>query len=476
MDVFQALEKGAEEIYAVEVNPHLNKMMLEGDPSGYVTGDSTVLDSTGRLITLPEYSGGIYNDPRVTVVTEDARTFVRRHKNKFDVIYSLSSNTWAALGSGSFALAENYLFTTEAFKDYWESLTENGFLSMEHQVYMPRLVSEVIDALEDVGVEDPRSHFAVYNLPSLRRNLMLLSKQPLTEEIRKLAYGELTPEMFDTRHLLYPPPDSVEDNLINNIVTNGWKAEADSADINLSPSTDNRPFVAHMGLWKNFKRAKLEKVSQYAEFYGFPMSNIIIAIILLVVVVLLVPLNLVPYFTKADKLRTAPWLYFFLIGAAFMMVEVVLIQKYALFIGASFYSIATVLLTLLVASGIGSRFAKKIGNNTAFLGILVWLLLEIFVFRYITGGLTQLTIFPRVLVSALLVFPLGFFMGMPFPKGTLRVGELIDWGFAINGAASVLGATAVVAIAFVYGFSTALLIGALLYAIAYLLMSVKASW
>lgn len=282
--------------------------------------------------------------------------------------------------------------------------------------------------------------------------------------------------MFDTRHLLYPPPDSVEDNLINNIVTNGWEAEADSADINLSPATDNRPFVAHMGLWKNFKRDKLENISKYAEFYGFPMSSIMIVIILLVVVVLLVPLNLIPYFTKGEKLRAVPWLYFFMIGAAFMMVEVVLIQKYALFIGASFYSIATVLLTLLVASGIGSRFAKKVGNNAAFLGILIWLALEIFVFRYITGGLTQLTMLPRVLVSALLVFPLGFFMGMPFPKGTLRVGELIDWGFAVNGAASVLGATAVVAIAFTYGFSTALLIGALLYLIAYLLMSIKAVW
>ena len=56
------------------------------------------------------------------VVTEDARTYVRRHRGAFDVIYSLSSNTWAALGSGAFALAENYLFTTEAFQDYWRAL------------------------------------------------------------------------------------------------------------------------------------------------------------------------------------------------------------------------------------------------------------------------------------------------------------------------------------------------------------------
>ncbi|MGD9402464.1 MAG: hypothetical protein PVF95_09390, partial [bacterium] len=56
-----------------------------------------IRDSTGKIITLPEYSGYIYHDPRVRVVTEDARTYVKRHKGKFDVIFSLSSNTWAAL-------------------------------------------------------------------------------------------------------------------------------------------------------------------------------------------------------------------------------------------------------------------------------------------------------------------------------------------------------------------------------------------
>ena len=110
-------------------------------------------DEEGVLITSDRYSGHIYRDPRVRVVSEDARTYVRRHEGRFDVIYSLSSNTWAALGSGSFAFAESYLFTTEAFRDYWRALSDEGFLSMEHQVYMPRLVSAVLEALDDLGVE-----------------------------------------------------------------------------------------------------------------------------------------------------------------------------------------------------------------------------------------------------------------------------------------------------------------------------------
>lgn len=476
MDVMQALDQGATSVHAVEVIGHINKMMIEGDPAGYVAGDSSVMDSTGRLITLPEYSGRLYHDPRVKVVTEDARSYVKRHRNAFDVIYSLSSNTWAALGSGAFALTENYLFTTEAFKDYWNALTDGGFLSMEHQVYMPRLVSEVIDALTELGIDKPTDHFAVYNLPRLRRNVLLLSKRPLTDELRYRAYGDLTPEHQKHIHPLYPAPDTLRDNLINQIVLSGWRTMRDSADVNISPCTDNRPFVAQMGLWRNLTSDKLEAVNPYAEFYGFPLSKITIVIILMVVIAILIPLNLSPYLGKGEKLRLGPWLYFFLIGMAFMSVEVVLIQKYTLFIGASVYSIATVLLVLLAASGIGSRYSARIDTRVVFLGIVGWLLLDILVLGRVTGTLAVLPVGARVIVTALLIAPLGFFMGMPFPKGALRVGELVDWAFAVNGAASVLGATLIVLIAFTSGFNEALLAGGVLYLAAFGLISLERSW
>jgi len=476
MDVMQAMDKGATEIHAVEVIGHINKMMMEGDPSGYIVADSSVVDSTGKLITTVDFTGRIYHDPRVKVATEDARTYVKRHKNKFDVIYSLSSNTWAALGSGAFALTENYLFTKEAFQDYWNALSDDGFLSMEHQVYMPRLVTMVKEALAEEGVATPTDHFAVYNLPRLRRNLLLLSKRPLTDDLRYRAYGELTPEFQQHIYPLYPAPDSVEANLVNQIVLNGWRAMQDSAAVNLAPCTDDRPFVARMGLMKNLTRERIEKLNKYAEFSGFPLSTLTIVIVLAVVLVIVIPLNLLPYFGKGDKLRPLPWLYFFLIGMAFMSVEVVLIQKYTLFVGASVYSIATVLLVLLVSSGIGSRFADLVGARVVFLSIAAWLVLDVLVLRQVTGALAFLPQEARVIVTALLIAPVGFFMGMPFPKGALKVGELVDWGFAVNGAASVLGATLAVLVAFTYGFTAALLAGAAIYLLAFGVLSARRAW
>ncbi|MBD3332421.1 hypothetical protein GF356_06195 [candidate division GN15 bacterium] len=504
-DVFQALVEGATEVHAVEINQHINKMMLKGDPGGYLVvpePDSSALDSVATdttvgtvaevpvdsadtavlvdppgPVTLAEFSGHIYSDPRVKVVTEDARAYVRRFENKFDLIYSLSSNSWAALASGAFALAENYLFTTEAFVDYWHALSDSGFMMMEHQVYVPRLTSEVMLALDRAGVDDPTQHFAVYDLPQMRRKMILLSKRPLTDSIRYYAFGPLTEERFGQIHLLYPPAsDSLADNLINQIVTQGWRSVADSARIDISPVSDDRPFVAQLGLWRNLTGESMEKVIPYAEFYGFPLSRLVMLIILAVVLLIIIPANLLPYVRTGPKLKAAPWLYFFAIGVAFMAVEVILIQKYGLLIGSSLYSIATVLLTLLVASGIGSRFSNGVPDSVAFGAIVGWLLLDAFVFSELIYAVDGFTLTWRILFTGMLIFPLGFFMGMPFPKGTRRVGELIDWGFAVNGAASVLGSIVVLFIAFAWGFTVALAFGALIYAVAWLLISRRGNW
>lgn len=472
-DVMQALQFGATEVHAVEINGHVNRMMLEGDPDGYILNDSMTADD---IVTTHQFTGGLYDDPRVKVITEDARAYVRRHKNTFDVIFSLSSNSWAALASGSFALAENYLFTVEAFEDYWEAMTDSGFMMMEHQFYMPRLVGEVMTALENQGVENPGDHFAVYGLPQLRRNAIVISKRPLNDSLRYHAIIDLTPEVESYIHLLYPPAnDSLAGGAINRIVTEGWRAMADSLPIDITPCTDDRPYTAQLGLWRNFSWEKLKKLMPY-DFLSFPTSMFLMVVILGVVVVILIPLNIIPYFVSDEKLKAVPWMYFFLIGMGFMIIEVILIQKYTLFIGASMYSIATVLLTMLIASGIGSRFSGKFSMGTAVGVIIGWLILDLFLFGRLTEALAGLPLAARLFVTALLIAPLGFFMGMPFPKATKRVGELVDWGFAVNGAASVFAATGIMLVAFARGFTLSLILGGCCYLLALLSFKAKQAW
>lgn len=449
-DVMHALQEGATEVHAVEVNPHINRMMRKG--------------------FLKEFSGNIYNDPRVKVVTEDARAYVRKFENKFDVIYSLSSNTFAALASGSFALAENYLFTKEAFEDYYTSLSDNGFLMMEHQFYVPRMVSEVLWALRDLGIENPEKHLAVYNLPKMRRKVILLSKKPLQEETINTAIHPATAESYPYFHVLYPAADSIQHNPVNQIVLNGWESQQAKSPTDISPCTDNRPFIAQQGLMKNFSFEQVKKGITPYEFMGFPLAKVLIGIILIIVTLLILPLNLIPYFTKGEKLNTRGWFYFLSIGIAFMAVEVILIQKYTWFIGSSSYTFMSILFVLLASSGLGSYYSARFKNKTPFIVISVLILAEMFLFPSLLNYMTGLNTAFRIVVTLLLLTPLGFFMGMPFVKGTKLSGELVDWGFAVNGAASVLGSVLVLIPVFNYGYKIGLLLGLAFYLLAMLLL------
>jgi hypothetical protein len=444
-DVLQALFNGCTEVHAVEVNPAVIRMMRSGE--------------------LAEFSGRIYHDPRVTVAVEDGRAYVRRFRDHFDIIYSLSSNTFAALASGSFALAEDYLFTTEAFEDYWRALSPDGFLVMEHQFYMPRLVSEVMEALEAGGVERPEEHFCVYALPRMRRQLLLLSRRPLTEEIRQNAIRPLSPEIHEDIHLLFPAADSLAQNVVNQVVLHGWRAAQDSSRVDLSPCDDDRPFTAQLGRWRNLGGVMEKGLVPY-EFLGFPASRLILVSILVVVLFLAVPPLFLPLRSTGPRLTGRGAAYFALLGAAFMMVEVVLLQRWTLFAGASTWTFTTILVALLVGAGIGSRCAVRFPDSWPFLGAVLWLLLELGPLPAFRGALFHLGQGARLAWAAGLLLPLGFCLGMPFPKGALRVGEAVDWGFAVNGVASVVGSVTALLVAFRFGMPAALLAAAGLYATA----------
>src|SRR5688572_5520526 len=64
------------------------------------------------------YSGGIYQDPRVTIHLDDGRSFVRRSPARYDVIQASLVDTWAATAAGAYTLTENSLYTAEAFGEY----------------------------------------------------------------------------------------------------------------------------------------------------------------------------------------------------------------------------------------------------------------------------------------------------------------------------------------------------------------------
>jgi SAM-dependent methyltransferase len=453
-DVLQALQWGAKEVYAVEVMPRINHMLQKGE--------------------LREFSGNIYNDPRVKVFTEDARLFVRNSRNRFDIIFSLSSNTFAALGSGAFAMAENYLFTKEAFRDYYRALSDHGYFIMEHQFYVPRLLSSAIQALKESGVDHPLDHIAVYNLPAMRRKMLVISKQPLERSFLDSAFVPLTTNNFDQIHLLYPCDGNLKTNLLNQIALTGWQQVQSRSPIDLSPTTDDRPFTAQLGLMKNVRTQDVSKLTGF-EYNGFPIAKLIILAVLAITAVLALPVYFIPYAQNGSKLNLNALVYFSCLGAGFIAVEVVLIQQYTLTLGASAYSFAAVLLGLLVAGGVGSRLSRGVKPRIVFPMILLLIVLHVLVLRPCALACSSLPFPLRFLLTVGFTMPIGFFLGMPFALGARKVGELIDWGFAINGVASVVGSCLALLIAFNFGYTVALAFAAFLYFAAFVVYS-RCGW
>ncbi len=85
-------------------------------------------------------------------------------------------------------------------------------------------------------------------------------------------------------------------------------------------------------------------------------------------------------------------------------------------------------------------------------------------------GLSGLADGIKIVLSALLIAPLAFCMGMPFPIGLKRLADsapdFIPWAWGINGFASVISGALATLLAIEFGFSAVVLLALGLYASA----------
>lgn len=493
-DVHAALHHGAKEIVGVEIN-------------------QSTIDVVGEAYA--DMVGDPYGRPNVTIVHGDGRSFVERNRERFDLIQMSGTDTLAAGASGAFMFSESYLYTREAFAKYWDRLDDDGVLAIIRFLLEPaRIATTGIALLRDQGIEHPERHFVV-----LQQGIsvsVLLSKRELTaadvERIRgRIAHANASIERvrmplydaigfgFDTPiELLYAPgltiPGPFQD-LFQATARGEEERLLASLPFDVAPVTDDRPFffqfftLAHVGpmLLDDGASAFIGGLRAHLKFVALVTG--------LAATLLLVPVALrrrspalalasasgteVPAPAQAPSatlggLRALA--FFGALGFGYLFVELTLMQKTALFLGHPTYSIATTLLSLLVASGLGSLFAARLSLPPAKLvrgaaiAIVALLLLEHFALGHLFQALLPAPFPVRLVVVALAMAPLGFVMGIPFPTG-LRIasnrGEsALAFGLAINGFASVLASLLGVPIAMFFGFTGVVVIAVLLYATA----------
>jgi hypothetical protein len=180
-----------------------------------------------------------------------------------------------------------------------------------------------------------------------------------------------------------------------------------------------------------------------------------------------------------------PWslFYFVAVGLGYILVEVCLIQRFVLFLGHPTYALTVVIFLMLLSSGAGSFVSRRWLPDPARLSlpltaITAGLLIYGAVLPSLLNHFVGLAFGLKLVVSAIVLVPLGFGMGMPFPTGlrALRKAAIddvstghVEWAWAMNAAASVLGSVLAIVIAMEFGLTITLVSGALAYAAAILL-------
>jgi hypothetical protein len=435
-----------------------------------------------------DYSGSIYDRPGVRVFVEDGRSFVRRSRDRYDVIQASLVDTWAATAAGAYTLTENSLYTVEAFEDYLDHLSERGLLTITRwAVDGLRLVSLAQEACARRGWT---AHDRLAIVQHEKVATFVLKRQPFTpEEVRHLD------EVARTLHftVLYapglPPPatlaptgeghwqaaEGTPNDYARLIAAPDRHAFYRAYSTDVTPTTDDRPFFFHTTKVKD----QLGVAFGRSMLFGNGLSALITLIGISGVLVLAFVVG--PLALGGRSLLGSGWprwlTYFGLLGAAFMLVEVALLQRFVLLLGHPVYSLAVTLFSLLLGTGIGSFFSRRLGDarlrrsvTVALAGLAALGLVAIVVLPPLIRAAIVLPLAARLALAVAVLLPAGMLMGVPLPAGvrllSARTPELLPWAWAMNGALSVLGSTLAVFIAMNWGFSVTLVAGAGLYLLA----------
>jgi hypothetical protein len=465
LDVLSALVFDSPQITVVENNPLVVELLRK---------------------ELASFCGYLYSQQKIRVVSAFSRSFLKKEKTRFDLIVFSLTDVFGASGTGLYGFNENYLYTVESFAQILSRLSPEGMVSVTLYLLPPprqeaRMLATWVEALEKSRL-DPSSCIAA--IRSWGTTSFFIKKSPFSpRQIQKLK-DFANKCLFDLDY--YPGIKIDEVNIYNKFekpiyydlslqLLSGAKRKEFYKDylFKIKPATDDRPFFFNF-----FKLGKLRATYQalgrkwlpflQGEFLALALfiQSILIAFILIILPNLLL--------RRAKGQRSFPYnifLYFGLIGMAFIFVEITFIQKFILFLGHPLYSTSTIIFSLLLSSGVGSFFSKKIlGQSlkknlrrTLFLCALL-IVAYIFLIPRLSESLIGLNLVLKMFIVFSFIFPLGFLMGFPFPTGIRllekREKKHISWAWATNAFSSVINSISALVVAFWAGYTLVLALAA----------------
>ncbi len=462
-DVQSAILFGHDRIVAIDVNPSIIEL-LNHDFRSFV---------------------GIADHPGVTLVTDDARSWLTRTAERFSLIQMSLIDSWAATQAGAFTLSENALYTVEAWEVFLDRLTPGGVFTVS-RMFNPKNLSETgrmlslgVAALERRGVSTPAAQLAL--VAHLNTATLMVSNEPFSSAdvatlLRTCAELEFLPVVVPGT----PCPIDDLRRMVDTSSVDELLAVTRGMPLNLDPPTDENPYFFNL-----LRLGQIRAGYEYDEgvlagntMATFVLMSLIASLLVVALVTIVVPLLLRRRLPAADRVGSLALAggaaYFSAIGAGFMFTEVALIQRLSVFLGHPTYALGVLLFTMILSAGAGSMLSSRLPvvrppfvlGCAAIAAVALWQLdrASLFVLRELISG--QLP--ARIAASIALVAPFGLLLGLFFPSG-MRLAERAGagdtpWFWALNGVFGVLASASAVFVSLYLGISTNFLIAAACYA------------
>jgi spermidine synthase len=492
-DVLLALYHNAAPIDAVELNAQVVRLVRA---------------------TYADFAGKLYDRPEVRVHVAEARSFVAGSGDRYDLIQLPLLDSLATAAAGTLSLSESYVYTVEAFAQYLEHLRPGGYLAVTRWQKLPprdslKLFATALAALERKRIGEPGRQLAL--IRSWNTTTLIVKNGTLTAEDVARIRTFAAERSFDLDY--YPGIERAGADRFNvldqpyffegaaALLSPDRQTFIESYKFDLSPATDDRPYFFDFFRWRALPELLERRALGGAALLDWGYLVLIATLVqalMLSLVLILAPLALKHGTGEPVSSGGRVALYFLAIGLGFLFVEIASIQRFVLFLGHPVYAVAVVLCAFLVFAGLGSGVAPRLEAGLAALcgaspggwtggwrsclrspasaislavaGIASMALLHLILLPPIFRWLMPLPDPPKIILSLLLIAPLAFCMGMPFPLALSRLAQrepdLVPWVWGINGCASVASAILATLLAMSIGYSAVLVIAIGLYVLA----------
>jgi len=431
-----------------------------------------------------QFDGGLYTDySNVYVHVDEGRSFLKREGMKYDAIIFNIPVTRTIQGSSGYSLAENYLFTTDSFKDFLGNLNDDGYIVIvahEH-VELLKLVVTMLDALGTQGksVQASMNHLSIVeNMHHPAFPVFVFKKTPFDQPEAKAMLAKtielgLNPVYFpvidpEVKNALDPMLIALSDGKAGlSELINAGSAEG----IDIAPATDDRPF------FYKFENGLPFALPQLLAIFVIVAATLTVSyVISWGRRIFLAPKKLKQ--TLAGKFSIYMPYYFASLGLGFMLIEASFVQRFILFLGPPAFAISTIIFSMLISMGVGGFLSSKWKQTTnlilgSTLAVGTLLVAYIFVLPSVFNSTLSLDLTSRLVIAFTMTFPVGFCLGIPFPAGMRLLNERFErndaeWMWGMNSVYSLLGSTLAVVIALVAGFDLALLLGGTVYLLMFI--------